>query len=344
MAVSVGEGAAAPVVLGLDFGGTKVAAAVCSLSGECLGTSLVATGRDEGAAVVLERAASNGRALLDGTGSGARLAAVGVATIGIPRKERVELAPAIAGWEGLALGATLEERFGVPVRAANDVKAAAAAEARFGALAGADPGVYLNLGTGLGAAVVVGGQVVAGAHGAAGEVGYNLVGLSGLGVAIGERPMLEDSVSGIGLAAAGSRLLGRPVTAEEVFDRASAGDEQLDDLVSALVAELSLHLVNLVNAIDPARIAVGGGMVRSFDRLTGPIEAALKTGTPFPPELVLAARPLDAALVGAALLGFEAAGAPAPGRLRWTGGEVLEVPVRRPGKAGATEDERGARG
>ena len=111
------------------------------------------------------------------------------------------------------------------------MKAAATAEARWGSLAGSDPAVYLNLGTGLAVAIVVGGRVLEGAHGASGEIGYNLVSASHVGLDIGSRPMLEDTVSGMGLAANGSRLLGRPVTAEQVFDAAQV-DPELDTMVA----------------------------------------------------------------------------------------------------------------
>ena len=87
---------------------------------------------------------------------------------------------------------------------ATDVKAAALAEARWGALAGADPGVYLNLGTGLAAAIVIGGVVLSGANGAAGEIGYNLRQLADVGDA--GYLTLEEAVSGRALA----RLSGRP--------------------------------------------------------------------------------------------------------------------------------------
>jgi glucokinase len=65
--------------------------------------------------------------------------------------------------------------------------------------------------------------------------------------------------------------------------------------------------VNLTIAFDPARIAVGGGMVRSWDRLSGTLHQALVAGVPFPPELVPARFPFDAPLVGALALGVETA-------------------------------------
>jgi glucokinase len=296
------------VVLGMDFGGTKIALAVCDLDGRCLHQHTLPTRPEEGANAVLSRGISAGRALAARLQQDARLAAVGVSTIGIPLENGVELAPAIPGWENTALARSVEAAFSVPVRVATDVKAAATAEARWGSLVGYDPAVYLNLGTGLGAAIVVGGRVLKGAHGASGEIGYNVVDPRHVGLEIASRPILEHTVSGMGLAASGSRLLGRFVTAGQVFDAAQA-DPQLDSIVSALIGELSPHLINLVIAVDPARVAVGGGMARSWERLQGPLEQALKSGVPFPPELVIAAYPFDAPLVGALALGAEVAGA-----------------------------------
>jgi len=296
------------VVLGMDFGGTKIALAVCDLDGRCLSEHKLLTLPDQGADAVLARAVAAGRSLLAPLGTGPRLAAVGVSTIGIPLENRVELAPAIPGWEKVALASAIEAAFGVPVRVATDVKAAATAETRWGALAGYDPAIYLNLGTGLGAAIVAGGRVLKGAHGASGEIGYNILKDSHVGLKIAARPMLEDTVSGLGLAASGSRLLGRPVSARDVFEGAHA-DPGLSSLITAFIGQLSTHLVNLVIAVDPARVAIGGGMARSWGRLQAPLEQALKSGVPFPPDLVVAAYPFDAPLVGALALGAEVAGA-----------------------------------
>src|SRR6266571_804016 len=82
----------------------------------------------------------------------------------------------------------------------------ARAEVRWGVLAGCDPAVYLNLGTGLAAAIVIGGQVVDGVNGAAGEIGYNLRSVTDVGRALDQRAHLEHMVSGQALAerAAGS--------------------------------------------------------------------------------------------------------------------------------------------
>jgi glucokinase len=294
-------------VLGLDFGGTKIAMAVCEVSGDRLGSATVRSGGELGAQASFERGIGAARDLLAAEAPGRELAAVGVSTFGIPFDDRVELAPAISGWGTLALGRELRAAFaGAEIRMATDAKAAAHAEARWGALVGYDPAIYLNLGTGLSAAIVLGGHVLTGAHGAAGEIGYNLRAVSDTGTALSSRIPLEDMVSGQALARRGAKG-GMRMTAADVFEAATDNPE-FDALVSDFVTELAFHLVNLAISLDPARIAVGGGMVRSWTRLQPYLQRALSAGVPFPPELVVARFPADAPLIGAVALAIDAAG------------------------------------
>lgn len=304
-----------PVLLALDFGGTKTAVAVCDLGGAPLARATVGSDRGTdapagrpGAREIFDAAIGAARDLLANTVAGSRLAAVGAATFGIPSEDRVELAPAIDGWESLAFGRELRAAFpGVPVRLATDAKAAAYAEAQWGALANCDPGVYLNLGTGLSAALVVGGKVVTGAHGAAGEIGYNLRTSSDVGAPLAARVPLEDTVSGQALAhrAAKLRSYRQPVMAGEVLQESHA-DPALGRLAADFVSELAFHLVNLAITLNPVRIVVGGGMVGSWEYLRPGLEQALNAGVPFPPELVAARFPADAPLIGAVALAIDA--------------------------------------
>jgi glucokinase len=296
-----------PVVLGMDFGGTKIAAAVCDLEGVRLGTTTTASAADGGAQASLERGIAAAQALLADVAPGRRLAAVGACTFGIPGEDSIELAPSIEGWGDLALGHELRRAFGgVPIRLATDVKAAAQAEAQWGALAGCDPGIYLNLGTGLAVAIVANGSVLHGRHGAAGEIGYNLRKLSDVGVALGDRVPLEDSVSGKALAQHAARLGGGSGDVERLFESSSA-DPEAAKVLSDFIDELAFHLVNLTIAIDPVRIVVAGGMVRSWQHLQARLRQALDAAAPFPPELVVADFPFDAPLMGALALGTAAA-------------------------------------
>src|ERR1700712_1125517 len=189
-----------PVVVGLDFGGTKIAVAVSDLDGRRLAERTVATVAAEGGTFNLTLGMSTARSLLD-TIDDARLIAVGAATFGIPGQHGIDLAPAIPGWSDLRLEFELGRAFpDVPIAVATDVKAAALAEATNGALVDCDPGIYLNLGTGLAVAVVAGGAVINGRHGASGEIGYNLRALADVGLPLSGRVMLEEAVSGMGLS------------------------------------------------------------------------------------------------------------------------------------------------
>ena len=298
-----------PVVLGLDFGGTKIAMAVCEPDGELRASTTVSSGGELGARASFERGIAAAREVLAAAAPGREVAAVGVSTFGIPFDDRVELAPTIEGWGDLPLGREVRAAFpGAAVRLATDAKAAAQAEARWGALAGCDPAIYLNLGTGLSAAIVAGGKVLHGSNGAAGEIGYNLRASADVGVPLAARTMLEDMISGQALARrAAGHAAARRADGSGRGLRGGPGRPGLDRLVTEFVAELAFHVVNLAIAINPVRIAVGGGMVRSWDRLRPGLQDALTAGVPFPPELVVARFPSDAPLIGAVGLAVDAA-------------------------------------
>ncbi len=298
-----------PVVLGLDFGGTKIAVAVGDLSGRRLGDTTIESQAEAGAAAAMTRGLTAARELLADVAPGHELAGVGAATLGIPYDDHVELAPTFPGWGDLPFGQLVRDAFdGIPVRLATDVKAAAAAEVRWGALNGCDPGIYLNLGTGLATAIVAGGTVITGAHGASGEIGYNLRTASDVGTDPLQRTILEHIVSGQALETTGSAQLGRPVTAADVFAFAETREEAAV-LTEQFNRELAMHVANLAIAVDPSRIVAGGGLVGAWDRIAPVLRSALDAAVPFPPELTVARFPTDAPLVGALALGVEAAGA-----------------------------------
>jgi glucokinase len=291
-----------PVVLGIDFGGSKVAVSVADVDGTRLASATMPVRPDDAARQTFDAAVDCAHRLLSDSVPGADLLAVGACTFGLPREDGIDLAPNIAGWEAIAFGAELRRAFaGADIRTATDVKAAARAELEQGALAGHDPGLYVNLGTGLAVAIATGGAVLAGRHGASGEIGYNL-----------RHPAdhydverLEHAVSGKALAAAAQDLYGS-ADVGILFERA-ATDRRAARLCSEFLAELCFHLVNLAIAIDPERVVVGGGMVRSWDLIRPTIAGALAAAVPFPPELVLAEHPYDAPLLGAIALGAAAA-------------------------------------
>ncbi|MCO5970942.1 ROK family protein [Actinoallomurus soli] len=291
---SVGE-----FVLGIDFGGTKVALATASVTGERLRGTRLPTRAADGADEVMRRVLAAAHGLIAETPG--RLAAAGVSTFGVIREGRVRLAPNVPGWDDLPLPALLQDGLGVPaVRVDNDVNAAAAAELRWGRLQGADVGLYVNFGTGTGAAVVVGGRVVPGTHGAAGEIGYLLREPAEPGYAEGRAP-LEEYTSGSGLAARGSALLGERVTAEALFARRD--EPAVAALLDDAAAAVGMAVANLTTFLDPERVVVGGGMTEAF---LPAVRAAVGRAVPFPPPVEAARFVDDAALIGAVALGVGA--------------------------------------
>jgi glucokinase len=293
------------VVLAVDFGGSKVAATVADLASRRLGSTSVQVDPEASARRTFGRAIEAGKALLEDVAPGSGLVAVGACTFGIPHEDRVELAPTINGWGQLAFGRELRAAFpDAPVRYDTDVKAAAQFESDNGALAGFDPGVYLNLGTGLAAAVVIGGRVLRGTNGAAGEIGYNLRHAADVGLPA--PTILEEVVSGRALAEVSASVGAETVFTLAATDPASAARSD------AFVAELSMHLVNLVTLVDPARVVVGGGMTGSWSQLGPRLQRAISAHAPFPVEIVPAHHPIDAPLLGALALALAAATEPQP--------------------------------
>jgi glucokinase len=315
-------------VLGIDFGGTKVALATADLVGRVLATDRIATVSRSGAEQVIDRAVAAAHGMLASqVSAGGTCRGVGAASPGVLRDGRFTLAPNIPGWDRILLAERLRDGLGVDdVACANDVKAAGWAEARWGALHGADPALLVNLGTGISAALIAGGRVIAGANGAAGEIGYQLLGPDTPAGALeeAERPAgpdtpggaadgapegaaggaarrapLEEYVSGSGLARRGAELLGAEITTSQLFGSAHPRAVRL---VSTALDTLAVHVANLVIALDPARVAVGGGLMASADRVLPPLRWRLEQAVPFPPELVPAAFQHDSALRGAIAL------------------------------------------
>ncbi len=293
-------------VIGVDFGGTKIAIASATLQGEIIKQLRFDTRAAHGAEQALQRAGEAGRAIMTETeaDTGGTCIAAGVVCPGIVLKDRIALAPNVPGWEDLPLQEVMQEELGIgAVAVGNDVKAAGLAELRWGALNGADPGVFLSLGTGVAAAVLVGGQVLAGAHGAAGELGYSLCGKSdGRAFADGRAP-LEESAGGRFIGIRASRMLHRTVTAAEAF---AATDGGVRALVDDALDELGVHVANMAIILDPERIALGGGLMGSSRRILAALERRLSAAVPFPPPLLCARFLHDAALRGAIALALPA--------------------------------------
>jgi glucokinase len=314
-------------VLGIDIGGTKISLCAVNECGQILASHRIPTRSSDGASAVLERLTGAAKDLVAQIRVGhlAQVCGVGVVTPGVVGADSVKLAPNNHGWEHVALTATIRERLNLDaVEADNDAKAATAAEARWGALAGFSDGLLINLGTGISAGAIVGGQLLRGAHGAALEIAYQVPSDGPLrGFRHGGAP-LEDTFSGTGLQARASAMLGRPTGTDEVFEAMTlaAGSDPFkrpgdDQAQLAALGRQALDLAaraiaNLAIALDPQIVAVSGGMLGSADQILPRLALALEELVPFPPRLVLAHFAQHAPLAGACLLAYGAARLPVP--------------------------------
>ncbi len=295
--------------LALDIGGTKLAAGVGTADGELTRRVDEPTLASEGATTVLARAIALARQCLDEElGAGGRIDGFGVSTMGLTRRTHVELAPNVPGWEQLRLPEAFTTAFPqLSVVVGNDVKAAAQAEIAWGSLRDVSDGIYLSLGTGVAAGIVSEGRLVAGAHGAAGEVGYTLFRgrLEARMAADGGVPF-EEWYGGAGVA---RRLAGTGLP-PSVADLAArrGGDPAAQAFLDELWNGIAVLAANLCVAFDPAVLSLGGGYLREDSGLLERVREFVGDAVPYPPAVVRARFGADASLRGAVALALGAVG------------------------------------
>lgn len=172
-------------------------------------------------------------------------------------------------WRAVPIGPWLSERVGAPVAIDDDARTGALGEAVLGAGAGADPVVYLTISSGIGSGLVLGGALVAGAHGLAGEVGHLVADHQGPRCACGNRGCIEAFASGGGLARrarlAWPRAMaadGRPAprSSADVFRAARLGDPEARRLADEAAWALAFGFASLAAVLDPEVIVVGGSV------------------------------------------------------------------------------------
>jgi glucokinase len=307
-----------PHAIGLDIGGTKIAAGVVTVAGVVLDRTRVPTPPDDQAATLaaMVGVVDELRARHPGVD------AVGVGAAGLVEwpRGRLRWAPHNA-YRELELRRVLHERTGLPTVVDNDANAAAWAEARFGAGAGTDDLVLVAVGTGIGGGLVLGGAVYRGTGGFGGEVGHMVVAADGDLCECGSRGCLEAMASGSALGRAGraaaaadpdgrlAALAGGPqrVTGEAVFQAATEGDETAIALFEQVGFWLGVGIASLITIFDPDVVVVGGGLAATGDLLLAPARASMEryvfggAHRELPP-VAPARLGADAGMVGAAVL------------------------------------------
>lgn len=302
--------------VGVDIGGTKVAAGVVDEHGKVVEKVRHATPKYDPAAL-----RTTVQSLVDDLRTRHEVAAVGIGAAGFVSNDRsrVLFAPHVAyGDEPMA--GPLQDSLGIPVVLENDANAAAWAEHSFGAGRGVADQLMVAVGTGIGGGIIVGGQLYRGGHGIAAEIGHLGVVRDGRPCQCGRRGCLEQYASGSSLTQNGRsaaaegrapRLLeaagGDPqaVTGAMITQLATGGDPEAIGLFAEIGDWLGLGIAALVAVLDPSLVILGGGVGEAGEVLLAPTAQSLDrelTGNGHHPgtNLRLAALGNDAGLIGAA--------------------------------------------
>ena len=266
------------VVAGVDIGGTKVTAVLAGADGVILASGTTASG--QGGQALIEAAA--GLIARLESESGLRAVSVGAGAAGVidPRTGEVLAASGnFPDWEGRRPAEAIAERIGRPVRLMNDVNAFLCGEARWGALRGVRDGLAIMLGTGVGGALLIGGQPHQGPRGGAGEIGHT-PGYSSHRCTCGGVGHLETLAAGRALGQRYSELTGQPgTTGADVAAAARTGDAAAVKVFTDAARGLAQGIVVATTLLDLTDVVVGGGVAGAWDVL-GPLVAAALAADP----------------------------------------------------------------
>ncbi len=280
------------LLLALDYGGTKLAAAI--------------TGRGERTWRALERSVSppikdaqyeiaTMNALARKLLRDAKPAAIGVSFGGPvdPTGARVLLSHHVPGWEDVPLRDQLQAEFDAPVQIGNDANVAALGEYTFGAGQGCASLLYVTISTGVGGGWIVDGKIIVGADGLAAEIGHTIVDRAGPPCVCGRRGCVEAMACGTAIARdARARLRAEPnagallrdlvgndldaVTGEKIARAANAGDALAQAVMDAAADALGFGIGTAITLGNPDRVVLGGGVTKSGERWWARVRAAAR--------------------------------------------------------------------
>jgi glucokinase len=268
-------------VIGVDIGGTKVAAGVVDRGSGTISTfarlPMAARGSaEEGLAAVT---AAIDAMLSEAGSTQASVQGIGICAPGPldPNTGVVLNPPNVPCWRNFPLAAELERKYHRPVKVDNDANAAALAETLWGAGRGHRIVFYATLGTGIGTGIVFDGRIYHGRTGAAAEGGHVTIDYAGVPCACGKRGCIEALAAGPAIARLARTRLGeqRPaksmvlelaggnldaVTSERVGQAYAAGDALAQQVLQQVVQYLSVWLGNVIDLLEPEVIIMGGGV------------------------------------------------------------------------------------
>jgi glucokinase len=303
-------------LVGVDIGSRTLRFALADLQGHVLARHDERT-RADSCPATIDQVLAGIETVLGRAGHDPRkLFAIGIGAPGMTdvTTGRVISAANLAGWTDVPLRSIVESRFKAPVRVDNDANMAALGERWQGVARQASDFVFLALGAGVGAGVMIGGRLHRGHHWYAGEVSRMTLDFREWQVDFGERGYLESRISA---AAIPEWAHARPIVERAghdreaamrlIIDAAHAGDGQAASVLEELAVFLGSAVANIVAVLDPALVVFGGGLSHAGDLLVGPVRRVVSRIVPNVPALLISALGDEAQLMGSVYSAMELA-------------------------------------
>ena len=305
-------------IFGVDLGGTTIKCGLFTVDGQLMDKWEIPTRKENAGENLLPDIAVSVKEAMARRGITAeQLKGIGLGVPGAVSKDRY-VAPCVNlnGWGGDVAG-NLSAMMGCQVKAVNDANSAALGEMWQGGAKGHENVVFVTLGTGVGGGVIVGGRLIAGTHGAGGEIGHIKVNdRETEPCGCGKRGCLEQYASATGILREAKRRLAvddastklrtfEPLTVKDIFDCAKAGDEMALSIVDFFAEHLGKALANISCVCDPEVFVIGGGISAAGQIILDKVEAVYRKHA-FPASeetrFVLASLGNDAGICGCARL------------------------------------------
>jgi glucokinase len=296
----------APLVVGIDLGGTKLLGGIAGRDGAVRATFSEPTRHGAGAPVLQQMADMVTRLLAETGAPRTALAHVVIGVPGVvsPRTGLASLSPNLALPADRPLADLEADLIGCPVSVENDANLAAYAEATVGAGKGERSLAFISFGTGVGMGLVIEGELMRGEHGRAGEIGYLPVGAEPhLRASASENGLFEDEVGTVGIR---RHFAADGETVAELFARAENGNAQAAAGIDQIARRAAVGLAAIHSLVDPAVTAIGGGIgaqPRFHQRLVEHVKALL----PFSCRIEPSQLGTSGGMVGAVMLGLKRA-------------------------------------
>ncbi|MBV8052421.1 MAG: ROK family protein [Acidobacteriaceae bacterium] len=313
------------VLAGVDVGGTRIKIGLADQCGKLISSRILETHEYNDAESFLRRVVTEIKN--QAVGAGVTIQAAGVGCPG-----RIDFDSGTVVWlktkleflEGIPLSATLADGLGCPVVCDNDVNAILAGEMRFGSGRGHQNVVGITVGTGIGGAIVIAGRMVRGRNWATGHFGYMSIDPCGPRHVSGNTGIFEEHASQSGVvrqlreamkagevsSLTASLERGEEPGLRELFDAAQAGDPLARRFADRMTCELGVLIANLIYALDPELILVGGGLIAHRPDLLDSISGEASLRVAFLPPGATDIRPMalgDAAgVLGGVALAMDA--------------------------------------